>query len=538
MTDSPAADSLAADSTMLADGASPSRGQGGGESRFSILTDGRLPEERDDEPDYFDDLHLDQVVGAITAGLEYYRLPPLFQCKLTDSDSVMYRQEVFRDLENPGVARAVRAYCDGMSEVRHNLEQAGRDFYRYPAERWFLEAVDAYCLAVTTLGIELHEVAISSRGLRSLSDYLDFYVDSSYFSRLRGGAVTAIRGLESIDYSVRVNGTRVTVRRHEPRPDYSEQVLATFSKFQQGEVKDYRVRFRESIDLNHVEAAIVDMVARLYPEEFQALDDFFQGHQGFIDPTLEAFDREVHFYLGYRDYTDRLTAAGLSFCYPTVSYTSKEVFATDAFDLALATGLVPQSIPVVTNDFRLEGVERVILISGPNQGGKTTLARTFGQLHHLASLGCPVPGTSARLFLFDGMFTHFEREEDLSNLTGKLEDDLLRIRDILIGATPSSIVIINEIFTSTTFDDARFLSKEVMEKLVDLDVLCVMVSFIDELAAFGDSVVSMVSTVNPSNPAERTFKVLRMPADGLAYAAAIAQKYSLTYGELKKRVAR
>ena len=508
-------------------------------SLLSAETGGHFLRQEEADQVVMADLNLDRIVNAVAGNREERDLIVQLLCQQAGGlSTVAYRHEVFRDLEDPGLFLAAGQFAGQMRQVRVHLGQLPKMYSRHQREGWFLDAAAIYCDAIRSLAAKLEASPIASRGLLAFRDYLTAYAVSDSFARLASDTAARRADLAQVTYQVRVKGLRVEVSRYDGEPDYSAEIAKTFERFRQGAVKDYRIPYRSWPGMNHVGAQIAELVSWLFPDEFSALAEFCRQHGGFLDPVIGQFDRELQFYLAYLDYIRPLRAAGLSFCYPEMTSGSKEIFARDTFDLALAAKLTGSVTTVVTNEFHLTGPERVIVVSGPNQGGKTTFARTFGQLHHLASAGCPVPGSEARLFAYDRIFTHFEREEDIANLTGKLEDDLLRIQKALLAATPDSIVIMNEIFTSTTVSDARFLGEKVLAKVIELDLLCVYVTFVDELASMGPTVVSMASTIVPDNPAERTYKVVRKPADGLAYALAIAAKHRVTYDQLRGRLAR
>ena len=488
------------------------------------------------EPGFFHDLNLDQAVASITAAWREYDLTPFFWQPLQRVDTIVYRQEIMRDLESSTVAQAISAFSRDMRQMRKTLPQAEKYYFAYERERQFLSAVQVYLRAVTTLARDLAEIELCSNGMRSFADYLSTYVASSQFMTLASHAEVIDSALCSIRYYLYIHGSSVTVRLYEDDRDYSEAVETTFQKFRQGVVKDYYVKDREMTGMNHVQEQILVRLACYFPEPFEALVSFANQNTDFLDQKTSRFDREIQFYIAYLAHIRKLQDVGLPFCYPRFDDVSKETEASNAFDLALAEKLLANNTSLVLNDFSLKGAERIIVISGPNHGGKTTYARMIGQIHYLGALGCPVPGTRARLFLFDRLFTHFERQERIETLRGKLQDDLVRVHTILEQATPRSLVIMNEIFSSTMLQDAVFLGREVITRLSALDLLCVCVTFLDELSVLNEKTVSMVATVDPDNHAVRTYRLERKPADGLAYALAIAEKHHVTYQWLTRRI--
>ncbi|MFB3916332.1 MAG: hypothetical protein ACE14M_06365 [Terriglobales bacterium] len=506
----------------------------------------RIPDEQLTQPDFFGDLNLDQIVAAMATGKEEYKLKPFFYMSLDDLDAITFRQEIMKDLEVNSLFENIKAFAQSLHTMREHLAWAEKLTYKLQKERWFLDAVNIYCDAIARLTHDLSLAEVSSRGFRAFREYVTQYAASERFTSLVEQAKKLTADLAAIRYTVLIDGLRVQVDHYHDQTDYSAEVEATFEKFKQHAVEDHTFKFSNTLEMNHVEGEILALVARLHPEVFSALETFSIAKKEYQDPTLVRFDREIQFYIAYLEHIARFKKKGLNFCYPKIVRDCKEVYDYAGFDLALAGKLISEraaekgahsgSLGIVCNDFHLKGRERMIVVSGPNQGGKTTFARTFGQLHYLAALGCPVPGTRAQLFLFDQLFTHFEKEEDINNLRGKLQDDLIRVHQIIESATRNSIVILNEIFTSTTVQDALLLSKKIAEKLIARGLLCVWVTFIDELASLGDQTVSMVSTVVPENPALRTYKILRQRADGLAYAMAIAEKHRVTYAAIKERI--
>lgn len=509
----------------------------------SILWPGRAQTGTPDdaaEPACFRDLGLDQVAAAIDKAWPEETLKPILYLPVRDVATITWRQGVLRDLGSAPLRHAVAAFVASLRDMRARQAQIEKLHYPVEKQRARLAAADVYCTAVQSLANELARLQPASGGLTRVRDWLVRYTASAAFEKLRADSESVLRALAAVRYDLLVRPGSVTVRPYADEADASTAVQATFARFRPDSDDSPQARPHGRIGfngLNHIEAQVLDKIALLNPEPFAALRRFCDEHADFIDPVVARLAREVCFYLAWIAYTAPIRATGRAFCFPEVEPDTRVIEATDAFDVALATKLVADRHAVVCNGFVLQGPERMLVVTGPNHGGKTTFARMFGQLHWLAALGLTVPGSRAHLMLFDVLFTHFERAERIETLRGKLKDDLVRIRAILDRASPRSLIVMNEIFASTTLDDALSLGRRVLDRVSRLGALTVCVTFLTELADFDAHTVSMVAEVDPHDPAIRTFKITRRPADGLAYALAVARKYRVTREGLLTRIA-
>jgi hypothetical protein len=369
-----------------------------------------------EEPDYFSDLNLDQLVVQLCRGRSLERLQPLFWTRLPTVEAVRYRQAAIAEVEQPRVAAAVARFVAGFDRVAQQLSLRKQVRYTWQQRRCLLDAAGQYCDAVIRLRGDLEEIRPSCTALQGVGGFLAEHADSAGFGQLRRDVAETRRQLDSVTYLLHIRGNRAHVLVPHDEADLGAEVADLFLRFHDMDVDTDPVVYRRPGGFSHIDAAILDEVVDLFPDQFAALSRFDTDHGDFLHPVVARLGRELEFVLACLDFKARMDAAGLPMCYPGVT-TEPDSSAEGCYDAALASSPAVEAKgprgagrAVVRNAFDLRRPERLIVVTGPNQGGKTTFARMFGQLHHLAALGCPVPADRAELGLVDGIHVLFERQ--------------------------------------------------------------------------------------------------------------------------------
>ena len=484
----------------------------------------------------FKDLRIEHVLDRLSAFHAEPAVLEVFRTPLTDPDTIVFRQQIMTDCMDARLNEAAGSFANTIRTIAAELDELQKrgaltedllDCGHY------LHLAQTYCSAVCSLA-DADQTAVRSKGLQRFFQELQDYRASEPFCRMQQRIAEQYTQLNKIHFCMLLKDGKVRLRPYADEERLDSQLKALFSRFRQSAVESEPAEQPRLRSAHHIDAEILNQLAHWYPQEIHDLQEFPAAFPAFLEPGLKAFSKDIWFYLDWLKLIAPLQQSGLPFCCPEIAACGADLCCQDGFDLALALDLHADGKQTVTNSFSLEGEERILIVTGPNQGGKTTFARFFGQIFYWASLGCIVPGRRAVLRCFDGLFTHFNREENLDSLNGKLQNELERLHAITETATEQSIVVINEIFASTTLQDALFLGQHMLQELNRLGCAAICVTFLDELAAENNHTVSMMSTVNPDG--SRSFRVIRKPADGLAYAMQLARKYQLDYKSLTRRL--
>ncbi|MDO5711586.1 MAG: hypothetical protein Q4P32_07600, partial [Micrococcales bacterium] len=188
---------------------------------------------------------------------------------------------------------------------------------------------------------------------------------------------------------------------------------------------------------------------------------------------------EIGFYVGCLNLHDQLARQDAPICFPTATDRGQVVLSIGGlYDVCLS--LIREQ-RVVGND--LDGDQRLlIMITGANQGGKSTFLRSLGLAHLMMACGMFVAATSFRASVCDGIFTHFTREEDVSMVSGKLDEELARMSAIAEQISPHALLLCNESFAATNEREGSQIGREIIRAMLDCQVKVCFVTHLFDLA--------------------------------------------------------
>ncbi len=188
---------------------------------------------------------------------------------------------------------------------------------------------------------------------------------------------------------------------------------------------------------------------------------------------------ELALHLGCVNLHHALTEAGTAVCFPTpVAPGERALTARGLYDPALPLRGAQR---VVGNDLDADG-RPLVVITGANQGGKSTFLRAVAVAELMAAAGMPVPADVFRFSPASGVFTHYRRSEDASMVHGKFEEELARMRRIVEQARSGGLVAMNESFASTNEREGAEVAVPVIEAFLDAGLRVLLVTHSFELA--------------------------------------------------------
>ena len=405
------------------------------------------------------DLGLETLWNAMAAGDEF-----LFEMakrgvlsSLPDPEAIEYRQRVLADcLEHPEIVRQIYELA---LEALGNERQVGSFWGGMGPDRILSRSVDILRLHVDVLR-RLRKIAEEYAGTFRSEGFTRFFamlreeVDDDYLKTVeyhlrelkfgRGVLMSAelTKGNKGRRYVVRKPRVERWTERLRPggrSPSYSFTIPA---RDENGFKALEEIRGK---GINHVANAVA-----------QSADH--------VKSFFAMLRLELAFYLGCLSLRERIDQKGEPSCFPTPLVSGEPAFACDGlYDVCLTLHLDGR---VVGNDVNADS-RSLVMITGANQGGKSTFLRSAGLAQLMMQAGMFVGARSFRANVCAGVFTHFKREEDPAMQGGKLDEELRRMSEIADRIAPNSLLLCNESFASTNEREGSEIARQVVRAMLD-----------------------------------------------------------------------
>jgi hypothetical protein len=457
------------------------------------------------------DLGLGEVFDAMSGGDQYLHsvASAVVLTSLTQPTDIAYRQAVLSDclaatetigqiyeLAGVAIAEEKKIWSVFTNVPRGRLHRAVKVLALFSGHLRTLRQI-----ADSSIGV------MQSEGLKSLMKAIQTELTDSYLDEmahhldlleLRSGVLASARpgpGGTSSDWRIHLSA--------EPALNWWRRLL---------------LMVRKSDSLRLVAGPGDDRADLLQGE---ALDEAAAALAGAMSHVLSFFTSlrfELAFYLGAVNLYRRLEDKGEATCLPTPGSASDGVWqACGLYDVGLA--LLSDAV-LVGNDLEADG-RSLLLITGANQGGKSTFLRALGLAQMLMQSGLFVPARSFSAPVRQGVLTHYKQEEDSGSGLGKLEEELARMSQVLDGLRPGSLVLLNESFSSTNETEGAAIASGLIEGLLEAGVAVACVTHSFELADYfvrgGRDEVTFLQAERRED-GSRSFRLLPAPPSPTSHA--------------------
>jgi hypothetical protein len=419
------------------------------------------------------DLELDRLCQAMALGdpLVFEVAKRALLTSLTDPDAILYRQHVLADcLEHPAVVQEVYGIAGEAILAERKVWPV---FGRSSPDSILHRSVQVLELFVGFLK-RLRALADDNAGKFRSEGLVRFFamvakeLDDEYFRtveahlrelRFRDGVLISARlgkGNKGTGYVLRRPGERRRKGRfaRRGRSRYSFQIA---DRDESG--------FRA---LTELRGRGINLVADAIAQSADHILSFFTMVQA-----------ELAFYVGCLNLHARLAEQGEPTCFPAPVAPGRRVFsARGLYDVCLAVQLGSR---VVGNDVNADG-KTLVMVTGANQGGKSTFLRAVGLAQLMLQSGMFVGAESSSAEVRDRVFTHYKREEDATMESGKLDEELSRMSDIADTINRNSLLLCNESFAATNEREGSEIARQVVRALTEAGIKVFFVTHLFDLA--------------------------------------------------------
>jgi len=311
--------------------------------------------------------------------------------------------------------------------------------------------------------------------------------------------------------------------------------------------------YNENGGTNDLEAPLFRELKEINSEYISHLDRAIRAYFKKSTEDILTFESQMSFYIGAKRIIDAVRARGLEMCRPKyLKMDERRLDAKGVFDLSFYTQMV-SSDPmgtlkdkIITNDCKMDDDGRFFVLTGANNGGKTTYTRAIGIIQVMAQAGIYVPCTSCEISPVDFIYTHFPKEEEVGLNTSRFTQECKQFKVTVDNATRYSMLLLNESIQSTTPTECVFIATELTKIFRCIGVRGVYATHLLELAknldklnaeVEGDTkLVSIVTTVDTTADNKRLYRIVRSAPQEFGYAQTIYKKFGVSFEEVQKRM--